>query len=333
MTTHPTISLARRRIIGSALATPLLSLAPAGRTFAAEFPGTKPIKLVVPFPAGGGTDIVGRWIGQALAQEIKGTVIVENVAGATGTIGTGQVARAAADGYTLLLGISATNVIAPALFKNLTYKSSDFTPLARISQLGNLLVVHPSLQLKNLSELVALARKPGSDLVYGSWGIGSGGHLAMEAVKLHSGLNLPHVPYKGVAPLLQDMIGGHLKVAAVDLVAGMQHVQSGKLQPIAYTGPRRSTWLPQVPTLVEQGVPFDSASWFAVFGPAKMPPTLVTTLSEALERVMKKPEAAEKLRALNMEIDPISRENFEQQVRKDASVWASIIEKANIRPE
>lgn len=333
MTSTPTTRVARRRLIGSVLATPLLALASARRALAADFPGTRPIKLVVPFPAGGGTDIVGRWIGQALAQELKATVIVENLAGATGTIGSGQVARAAADGHTLLLGISATNVIAPALFKTLTYKPGDFTPLARIAQGGNLFVVHPSVPAKNLDELVALARKPGGDLVYGSWGIGSGGHLAMEALKQHAGLSLPHVPYKGVAPLLQDLIGGNLKVAVVDLVTGVPHVQSGKLRAIAVSGPRRSSLLPQVPTLVEQGVPFDTASWFALFGPAKMPPAVVAQLSQALERVLGTPEAADKLRGLGMEPDPIGREAFEQQVRKDAAVWAAIVEKAGIRPE
>jgi tripartite-type tricarboxylate transporter receptor subunit TctC len=331
-TPHPDAS--RRRLLGGALACPLVALATWRSAAAADYPGSKPIKLVVPFPPGGGTDIVGRWIGQALAQELKSTVIVENLAGATGTLGTAQVARAAPDGYTLLLGISATNAIAPALFKNLSYKPErDFTPLVRIAQGGNLFVVHPSLPVKNIDELIALARKPGSDLVYGSWGIGSGGHLAMEALKQHAKLDLPHVPYKGVAPLLQDLIGGTLKVAVVDLASGTPHVQAGKLRPIAVSGPKRSSLLPAVPTLVEQGVPFDTASWYAVFGPAKMPPPLVAQLSQALERVLKSPEAADKVRALGMEADPVSREAFEQQVHKDAGVWAAIVDKGGIKLE
>jgi tripartite-type tricarboxylate transporter receptor subunit TctC len=325
---------ARRRLLRAALAAPLIASIPLRAARAADYPGSKPIKLVVPFPPGGGTDITGRWIGQALAQELKGTVIVENLAGATGTLGTGQVARAAPDGYTLLLGISATNAIAPALFRNLPYKPErDFTPLVRIAQGGNLFVVHPSLPAKNVDELIALARKPGSDLVYGSWGIGSGGHLAMEALKQHAKLDLPHVPYKGVAPLLQDLIGGTIKVAVVDFASGAPHVQAGKLRPFAVSGPTRSSLLPQVPTLVEQDVPFDTASWYAVFGPAKMPPALVAQLSQALERVLKSPEAAEKIRTLGMEPDPISREAFEQQVRKDIGVWAAIVDKGGIRLE
>ena len=326
--------LRRRRLLGAAIAAPALGLLPFGHALAADYPGGKPIRLIVPFPAGGGTDITGRWIGQGLAQELKGTVIVENIAGATGTLGTAQVARAAPDGYTLLLGISATNAIAPALFKNLPYKPErDFTPLVRVAQGGNLFVVHPSLPVKSVDELIALARKPGNELVYGSWGIGSGGHLAMEAVKQHAKIDLPHVPYKGVAPLLQDLIGGNIKVAAVDLATGTPHVQSGKLRPIAVSGPTRSSLLPQVPTLVEQGVPFDTASWYAVFGPAKMPPALVAQLSQALERVLKSPEAAEKVRALGMEVEPISRDAFEQQVRKDIGVWAAIVDQGGIKLE
>lgn len=324
----------RRHLLGAALAAPLLASVPFQGARAADHPGSKPIRLVVPFPPGGGTDITGRWIGQALAQELKATVVVENLAGATGTLGSAQVARAAPDGHTLLLGISATHAIAPALFKNLPYKPErDFTPLARIAQGGNLFVVHPSLPVKNVDELVALARKPGGDLAYGSWGIGSGGHLAMEALKQHAKLDLPHVPYKGVAPLLQDLVGGNLKLAVVDFAAGMPHVQAGRLRPIAVSGPKRSSLLPQVPTLVEQGVPFDTASWYAVFGPAKMPPAQVEQLAQALQRVLKSPEAAEKVRALGMEVEPIAHEAFAQQVRQDIGVWAAIVEKGGIKPE
>ena len=322
--------LTRRRLLGATA----VSLLPTFAAHAADYPGAKPIKLVVPFPPGGGTDIVGRWLGQALAQELKATVIVENLPGATGTMGSARVARAEPDGHTLLIGISGTHAIAPALLKDVPYKPDrDFTPLVRIAQGGNLFVVHPSLPVKNIDELVALARQPGSDLAYGSWGLGSGGHLAMEAVNLHAGIKLQHVPYKGVAPLLQDLIGGNIKVAVVDLAAGTPHVRSGKLRPIAVSGPKRSFLLPEVPTLVEQGVPFDTASWYAVFGPAKMPPAVVEPLSQALTKVLATPEAAERIRALGMEPDPITRAAFEQQVGKDMAVWAQIVHRGGIKAE
>ena len=327
MHSHP---LTRRRLLGAAA----LGLLPAFAARAADFPGTQPIKLVVPFPPGGGTDIVGRWLAQALAQELKATVIVENLPGATGTMGSARVARAEPDGHTLLIGISATHAIAPALLKDVPYKPDrDFTPLARIAQGGNLFVVHPSLPVKNIDELVALTRQPGSDLAYGSWGLGSGGHLAMEAVNQQAGTKMQHVPYKGVAPLLQDLIGGNIKVAVVDLAAGTPHVRSGKLRPIAVSGPKRSSLLPEVPTLVEQGVPFDTASWYAVFGPAKMPPAVVEPLSQALTKVLATPEAAERIRALGMEPDPIARAAFEQQVAKDMAVWAQIVQRGGIKAE
>ena len=322
--------LTRRRLLGATA----LSLLPTVAAHAADYPGAKPIKLVVPFPPGGGTDIVGRWLGQALAQELKATVIVENLPGATGTMGSARVARAEPDGHTLLIGISGTHAIAPALLKDVPYKPDrDFTPLVRIAQGGNLFVVHPSLPVKNIDELVALARQPGSDLAYGSWGLGSGGHLAMEAVNLHAGIKLQHVPYKGVAPLLQDLIGGNIKVAVVDLAAGTPHVRSGKLRAIAVSGPKRSPLLPEVPTLVEQGVPFDTASWYAVFGPAKMPPAVVEQLSQALAKVLATPDAAGRLLALGMEYDPIARTAFEQQVSKDMAVWAQIVQRGGIKAE
>lgn len=324
----------RRRLLGATLLAPAMGFGLPQHARASEYPGSRPIRLIVPFPPGGGTDITGRWIAQGLAQELKATVIVENVPGATGTLGAGQVARAAPDGYTLLLGISATNAIAPALYKGLTYKPEvDFTPLARIAYGGNLFVVHPSLPVRNISELIELARKRGDELTYGSWGVGSGGHLAMEAVNQHAKTRISHVPYKGVAPMLQDLIGGHIKLAVIDLATGAPHVQSGKLRPLAASGSKRSSLLPQVPTLVEQGVPFDTESWYAVFGPARMPAPIVAQLTQALQNVLKSPEAAKKVHDLGMEITPIQREAFEQQVQKDIKVWAGVVERGGIKLE
>ncbi len=329
----------RRRLLHAAIAAPaavapMLSLWPASGVWAADFPGTKPIRIVVPFPPGGGTDVVGRMVGQALAQELKATVIVENLPGATGTLGSGRVARAEPDGHTLVLGISATHGIAPALLKDVPYKPDrDFTALARIGQGGNQFVVHPSLPVKNIAELVELARKPGSDLSYGSWGIGSGGHLAMEAVNQQFNTRIQHVPYKGVAPLLQDLVGGNIKLAVVDLASGPPQVRAGKLRAIAVSGSRRAAPVPDVPTLVEQGVPFDTMSWYAVFGPARMPAPIVDQLALALANALKQPEIADKVRALGMDPEPVGREAFAQQVKADMGVWARIIEVGGIKPE
>ena len=339
MNIRATIDLRRRQTLRAALASvvaaaPMLSLWSASGAQAADFPGSKPIRLVVPFPPGGGTDIVGRTLAHGLAQELKATVIVENLPGATGTMGSARVARAEPDGYTLLLGISATHAIAPALMKDVSYKPDrDFTALARVGQGGNLIVVHPSLPVKNIAELIELARKPGSDLSYGSWGIGSGGHLAMEAVNQQFKTQMQHVPYKGVAPLLQDLIGGNIKVAVVDLASGPPQVRSGKLRPIAVTGAKRATPLPEVPTLVEQGGNFDTMSWYGVFGPAKMPAPLVEQLSAAFTNVLKQPEVAEKVRSLGMDPEPVSREAFQQQVGKEMAVWARIVQVGGIKAE
>lgn len=329
----------RRCLLHAALASPfaaapLLGLWPAGAARAADYPGAKPIKLVVPFPPGGGTDIVGRTLAQGLAQELKATVIVDNQPGATGTLGSARVARAEPDGHTLLLGISATHAIAPALIKSVSYKPDrDFTALVRVGQGGNLIVVHPSLPVKNVAELIELARKPGSDLSYGSWGIGSGGHLAMEAINQQFRTQMQHVPYKGVAPLLQDLIGGNILLAVVDLASGPPQVRAGKLRPIAVTGAKRAAPLPEVPTLVEQGVQFDTMSWYAVFGPPGMPPALVDQLSTALANVLKQPEVAEKVRSLGMDPEPVSRDAFQRQVGTDMAVWARIVKAGGIQAE
>jgi tripartite-type tricarboxylate transporter receptor subunit TctC len=152
-------------------------------------------------------------------------------------------------------------------------------------------------------------------------------------VNQQAGTKLQHVPYKGVAPLLQDLIGGNIKVAVVDIASSAPHVRSGKLRPIAVSGPKRSSLLPEVPTLVEQGVHFDTASWYAVFGPAKMPPQVVEQLSQALSKVLSTPDAAERIRALGMEPDAIARAAFEQQVSKDMAVWAQIVERGGIKAE
>ena len=234
----------------------------------------------------------------------------------------------------LLLEDLASHLRRVALYKQLTYKPDiSFTPLARIAYGGNLIVVHPSLPVKTVKDLIEMSGKPGSELTYGSWGVGSGGHLAMEALNQHAKMKMSHVPYKGVAPMLQDLLGGHIKIAAIDIGTAGQYVQSGKLRAIAATGSKRPSMLPEVPTLVEQGVPFDTESWFAVFGPANMPAPVVAELTQALERVLKSPEAPKLVRDLGMEGDLISREAFTRQVVKDSRTWADIVQKGGIKME
>ena len=289
--------------------------------------GDRPIKLVVPFPAGGGADVMGRLLAQALGEELKATVIVDNVPGATGTIGSAQVARSAPDGHTLLLGITATHAIAPALFKDLKYQPrQDFTAIARIAHGGNVLVAHPAFVANTAPEMVALAKRSGEPLMYGSWGNGSGGHLAAESIRVATGIDLRHVPYKGVAPLLQDLVGGQIQVAMADVAGSLPLLRAGKIKALAVTGRKRSSALPQVPTLEEGGIAFSTESWFALFAPIRTPAAELQQLVQASERALRRPEILEKIQNLGMEADQVSRGTFDKQWSEDIVTWARLVQ-------
>ncbi|MGR4871414.1 Bug family tripartite tricarboxylate transporter substrate binding protein [Variovorax sp. LARHSF232] len=295
--------------------------------------GDKPIRLVVPFPAGGGTDVMGRLLAQALGQELNATVLVDNVPGATGTLGSAQVARSAPDGHTLVLGISATHAIAPALFKNLKYRPDDFTAIARLAHGGNVLVANPAYAANSAPEMVQLARRSREPLIYGSWGNGSGGHLAMESLRLATGIETVHVPYKGVAPLLQDVAGGQVQVAMADVAGALPLLRAGRIKALAVTGRKRSSALPQVPTLAEGRIPFDTESWFALFAPARLPAETTRQLAQATDRAVKRPELIEKVKSLGMEADPISREAFDKQWHEDIATWARVVQASGAKAD
>lgn len=293
---------------------------------------SKPIRIVVPFPAGGGTDVMGRILAQELGRVLNTTVIVDNVPGATGTMGSAQVARSAPDGHTLLLGISATHAIAPALFKDLKYRpEQDFTALARIAHGGNVLVANSRYPANSVPEMVALVKRSDEPLMYGSWGSGSGGHLAGESIRILTGIRMEHVPYKGVAPLLQDVAGGQIQIALADVAGALPLMQAGRIKALAVTGRKRSSALPKVPTLAEGGIAFDTESWFALFAPARLPEADVRKLSQAAARALQRPEVVEKIRSLGMEADPISREGFIQQWHEDIATWGRLVQTSGAR--
>lgn len=292
----------------------------------------RPIRLVVPFPPGGGTDIMGRLLAQALAEELGQTVVVDNVAGATGTLGSAQVARSAADGHTLLLGISATHAIAPSLYRDVRYlPERDFVAIARIAHGGNILLAHPSYPANTLAELIAEAKRSGATVEYASWGNGSGGHLAAESIRLSTGIDMRHIPYKGVAQLMTDLIGGHVPVAMGDMAAALPQLESGKVKALAVTAPRRSSLLPQVPTFLESGVSFDTESWYALFAPAGLADANLQRLRQASERALLRPVIAERIRSLGMEPDPIAIADFNRQWHADIETWAGLIRSSGAR--
>ncbi len=294
----------------------------------------KPIRLVVPFPAGGGTDVVARLLAAGLSKELKATVVVDNVAGATGTIGSAQVARAAPDGYTLVLGISATHAIAPAIFPKLPYDPlRDFVPVSRLFYGGNVLVAGPGFTGRDLPALIAAARRPGADLTYGSWGNGSGGHLAGESLNVSSGVHLRHIPYKGVSPMLTDVIGGTLPVAMSDLAGTLPLIRAGKVRALAVSGSERSPALPDVPTFGEAGVAFGVDNWFALFAPARTPTEVVDKLERATLAAMRDPAIKTQADSLGMRYAPQPRAAFATQMRSDVAAWAALVKSSGAAQE
>ncbi|TDM06616.1 MAG: ABC transporter substrate-binding protein [Ideonella sp. MAG2] len=320
----------RRSVIGSAL-----GLAIASLTFsasAADFPGSEPIKLVVPFPPGGLTDVLSRLLAQGLAEELKGTVIVENVAGATGKLGMNKVAKAVADGRTLVMSLGTTHVMAPALYKDLPYKTDqDFVAIGGTGVSKLAVIANPKLQASGLQELLAIARKQEQPMIYGSWGTGSGGHLLMEVIQQYGKLAMTQAPYKGEAPMLNALMGGEILFGVSSVGAALPLIKDGRLKALGVTGTSRSGLLPSVPTLDEQGLKFaGSMGWFGLFAPAKTPAPVVEQLTTALTAVLARPQVQEKMRSLGLETQTSSRAEFERQIKEDLVYWRELVTKAKI---
>lgn len=327
-----TNEMPRRAVLFAAALTATATMLPLP-SGAAESDGRQ-VRIVVPYPPGGGTDILGRVLAKQLTGLIDQPVIVDNKAGAAGLLGATYVARAEADGHTLLLGNSATNAIAPALYPKLQYDPvKDFVPVAQIATVGNAIAVGPSVPVKNIAELVAWSKKTQNGGSYGSWGVGSGGHLAMEMIKSWSGMSMVHIPYKGSALSLNDLMGGQLPVAVVDVTVVAPFYRAGKVRVIGVTGAKRSPNLPDVPTLAEQGVPFNTDSWYAVFAPAQTPAPVLDKLRTAFAKVIKEPEVSKTLIDLGMNPSTISAEEFAAVERKDAATWARLVKESGATAE
>lgn len=293
---------------------------------AEDFPGSTPIKLVVPFAPGGLTDSLARLLAHGLASELKGTVVVENIPGATGTLGVARVARAAPDGYTLVMGLTATQSIAPALYKDLPYRpQEDFVPLGRAGQSPIVILANPKLAANNVQEMLALARQQHGRLFYAAWGVGSGGHLTMESINQLAKVKLEQVPYKGEAPILQALMGGEVLLGVASVGGALPFIKTGKLKALGVVSPQRSFALPTVPTLVEQGVPFSSTSWYGLFAPAKTPASVTHKLTRALDAVLARPDVIQRMRELGLDTEPTSLAAFARQIKADTAVWEEIV--------
>jgi tripartite-type tricarboxylate transporter receptor subunit TctC len=294
---------------------------------------SRPVKVIVPSGVGSGTDVVARVFAESLFGIFKQPFVVEVKPGANGMIGSREVARAPADGYTLLFTYAAAQVINQSLFPNAGYDGAkDFAPVAQIGSGGNFLVVAADFPARTLQEFIAEMRKrPVGSGSYGSWGVGSGGHLSMEMVLQTTGLKMQHVPYKSAAESNLEIIAGRLQAGFSAAPAAVPLIRSGKLRALAISGPARDPVLPDVPTMTEQGVPFPNAFWYALVAPAGTPRAIVDRLNAAINRTMDLPEYSKRWESLGLAtMRPKSVDEFADTIRRDIATWSDVIRKSNI---
>jgi len=314
-------SLSRRAVVVAALL--VLS---TGAAVAQSWPA-KPIRILVPFPAGGSTDIVGRLLADKLSQSLGQAVVVDNRAGAGGTSGSDVAAKSAPDGYTFLLGTSSTHAIAPALYPKLAYDPvKDFAPVSLLGTATILMVVHPSVPAKSVAEFVALAKaKPGA-MMFGSTGNGSVSHLTDEYFKSLAGIDMQHIPYKGDTPMTLDLVAGRVQVAFGTAVAFLPQVQGGKLNALAVTDAKPSPVAPQLPTVAASGLPgFEALQWFGMLAPAGTPREIVARINTEIGKALQQPDVQEKLKGLGMQIVGGPPEQFGSFMRAEAGKWGKIV--------
>ncbi|MBP3979907.1 tripartite tricarboxylate transporter substrate binding protein [Acidovorax sp. JG5] len=322
----------RRTVLALAVAPLLVGSAMAQQ---AAWPD-KMIKLVVPFPAGGPTDTASRIVGQKLGERLKQTVLVENKAGASGSIAAAQVSKSPADGYTLMM-LATPTLLAPHLYKKAGYDTvKDFTPVATVYDLPIVVVVNPRLlpDVIDLKSLIAHAKAQKTPLNYTSSGAGSFGHLSMELLKQMAGFDMQHVPYKGGVPAITDTIGGQVPIMYADLVAALPHIQAGKLRAIAVGSPQRVTMLPEVKTIAEQGIKgYDAVSWGGLLAPAGTPKAVVERIAGEVKQILADKEIQDKLLnagAIAHFQDPAQ---MGQRVQQDYTRWGQLIRAKGIASE
>ena len=293
----------------------------------------KAIRMVVPFPPGGTTDILARVAGQKITEATGQTVIVDNRAGAGGNIGTEMVAKAPPDGYTLLADPGSTLTINPSLFSKLPFDTlKDFAPVTIIAAVPNLLVVHPSLPVRNVKELIALAKARPGQLNYASTGAGQSTHLSMELFKFAAGIDMTHIPYKGSSPALVDLLAGQVPLMFDNMPSSLPHVQANKLRALAVSTLKRSPALPALPTVAESGLPgFEVSVWFGVLAPAGTPRDIVTRLNSIIVKALASADTRERLAGQGAEPIGNTPEEFTAQMQRDLVKWAQVVKNANIR--
>lgn len=303
----------------------------ASAAFAQGTYPTKPIKIIAPVQPGGGVDLVARTIGERIGKALGQPVVVENQSGGGGIVGSQATARAAPDGYTLMVGYVGTHGTNPAVRK-LPYDAvKDFTTIAMVGGTPNVLVVPPSLPVKTLPEFVTYAKANKGKLSYGSAGPGTLTHLAMEQLKVANDLDMQHVAYRGIGPAITDILGGQTQALFPGLAAALPQIKAGKMRPLAVTGTRRHPLLPDVPTFEELGYKgFDGVQWYGIVGPANLPPAIVATLNKAINDALADPALRERLAGEALEPMPMTPDQFAQYVKDDIAKWTKVAKERNI---
>ena len=305
--------------------------APVTPALAQAFPG-KSIRWILPYPPGGGSDTIARPFARKLSENIGQQVIIDNRGGAGGNIGMEAAARAAPDGYTVVMGLTAQLAVNPALFTKIPYDPiRDFEPIMLLANSGYLLVAHPSLPAKTVTDLIAIARKRPGELLYASSGNGSGGHLASELFNVMAGVRITHVPYKGGGQAMVDTVAGQTQLLFTPPISSAGHVESGRLRAIAISTTKRLSSMPKLPTIAESGVPgYDSGVWYAMLAPRGTPQNIITRLHEEFRKVLGDPAIRGFLTKSGVEPDGGTPDELSKYMRSELAKWAKVIKAANI---
>lgn len=298
--------------------------------WAQSFP-TKPIRLIVPFPAGGTTDIFARMMTQKLSENLKQQVLVDNRAGASGIIGTEIVVKSPPDGYTLLM-TATHHAINPSLYKKLPYDTAkDLVALTLVATSPNVLVAHPSFPPNSIKELIALAKAKPGQLNFASTGIGGANHLSGELFKSMAGIDIVHIPYKGAAPAMNDLLAGHVSLMFDTIGVELPYVKAGKLKALAVTTAKRTAIAPDIPTIAESGLPgYEAVSWFGMYGPAGMPKEIVTRLNMEVVNVLHSPDVQKRFIAYGAEAIGNSPEEFAAYLKSEMAKWAKVVKDCGV---
>jgi tripartite-type tricarboxylate transporter receptor subunit TctC len=306
-----------------------LSLAQAQDTYP-----SKPLRLILPFPPGGGTDILGRLVAERLSARLGQPVVTDNRGGAGGNLGAEAAARAAPDGYTLLLA-APTLAISPSLYAKLSYDpQKDLAPISLVATVPNVLITHPSVPASTLQEFIALAKAKPGEMNFGSGGSGTSNHLGGELFNIVAGVKLVHIPYKGVNLAMNDAMAGNVQLVLIGIPAAAPQIKAGKLRALAVLAPQRSAALPEVPTAAEAGLAdFDVTTWYGLLAPAATPRPIIARLNAEIVRTMREPDLNERLAA--MAVDPVTStpEEFAVYIRQETAKWGDVVRKTGLRAD